>query len=1158
MTKRIISTTILLIVMLFTINVRANEKTIYDVSLDLVKGENSGELYNSMPTQVSRNGEVTVKIVLNNAKDFYLSDLTSVIRWDKSAFDIVETNGKYVIGVDDDTLVKASFYSFEDGKVAIDVDFDSSTAIDSDSKVLAELKFKVKNNVSNGIYNIIQGESTVFSIFNGTDYENLNNGFTTLKYQVGKTKLSSSYNKDSIANRSYVIGDHLFATVRPLRTEHIMLASKTINSDDVEEVSDKLDKMVIYFKDSGGDWVNAINNEPITPPDEFKISYVDLMETYLENGIYSNANNSTIVRLIQYSKEKAVITIEKSNERIHGIATMNGNVATLAVSGTTYNLTINDDSVALNGETLPKVSNNSVADYLNDKYGSTQGPAPVSQFINSEHSGKYVVGDSELYLLRQDESMAKVCIKTNNQTECAFDEPIYESNFPEADYQIGLEESLYGFKWTNDQIEVMCLIGTCDSSYIKTYTKEKAITAEDVFNVWEKNYHEFAVYFDKQNEEEVQALWVEKGKSIKTAEYWEYFYDDHYKEDSIFVNWRLNGNVFDPDMVINNSITLVAYYIQTPGKPTITIAPQGVGHDYYSYDSENDLFQYHLTMTVDGDYDGFDIFEVGGPDEPVASALLTNIASIEIAGDLHKSYIAKAFVIVDEVKRYGVPSDQIDFYTQKFAVSFNTNGGSAVDTQYVPYGGIATKPAQDPQKNHYVFDKWTYNNSEFDFTTQINNNIELLATWKNDFDEPVLGVLEQEDPYEYKIYLSNFNDYCTNDGGQCAMVSTDTYKITGYKLYEVTNEGNQFVGTFAPYEYATLTIEPNVTKTYVAIAFVTESSLTIDSEQSEELVINTNIPKPVIEFNPTFGTLDPTYDVENWIQVSNLSAYCLGTSCNDYKVDIFEVYTDTTSGNSNISFGTNGAGHVTATVGNPVNYYVRAVLSDSEGNNQLYSPYSEPLTLEYTIEAPVISLTNPYGNNRLPIATYNGENAYGFDLVANYSAYEVCDPLDPNNCTSKVDGYIIYEKNGETLTLVQDITDPDTVYVYVPMGSSKTFVAVAYKTYGDNQKVTSPESNQIVIDLTNQNYTFETITSLNDSSKVNVRGYLNNIYEVNIHGIKFNNVLYDSIGADDNEYVTIDASLIENVDSILLGIDMVNELDSNNFNASVSATRKTN
>ena len=42
----------------------------------------------------------------------------------------------------------------------------------------------------------------------------------------------------------------------------------------------------------------------------------------------------------------------------------------------------------------------------------------------------------------------------------------------------------------------------------------------------------------------------------------------------------------------------------------------------------------------------------------------------------------------------------------KYTVTFDTDGGSAVDAQTVEEGSYATRPAEDPEKEGYVFGNW--------------------------------------------------------------------------------------------------------------------------------------------------------------------------------------------------------------------------------------------------------------------------------------------------------------------------------------------------------------------------------------------------------------------------------------------------------------------
>jgi uncharacterized repeat protein (TIGR02543 family) len=80
---------------------------------------------------------------------------------------------------------------------------------------------------------------------------------------------------------------------------------------------------------------------------------------------------------------------------------------------------------------------------------------------------------------------------------------------------------------------------------------------------------------------------------------------------------------------------------------------------------------------------------------------------------------------------------------KKYEVSFNSDGGTAVESQEVKKDERATKPT-DPTKAKHDFTGWYLDNKEFDFSTPITEDIELTAKW-------VLSdlVLECNNEHEY-------------------------------------------------------------------------------------------------------------------------------------------------------------------------------------------------------------------------------------------------------------------------------------------------------------------------------------------------------------------------------------------------------------------------
>ncbi len=68
----------------------------------------------------------------------------------------------------------------------------------------------------------------------------------------------------------------------------------------------------------------------------------------------------------------------------------------------------------------------------------------------------------------------------------------------------------------------------------------------------------------------------------------------------------------------------------------------------------------------------------------------------------------------------------------KYAVSFDTQGGSAVDAQTVEHGSAAVAPATDPTREGYAFKGWYADaacTEAYDFTAAVTGNVTVYAKW---------------------------------------------------------------------------------------------------------------------------------------------------------------------------------------------------------------------------------------------------------------------------------------------------------------------------------------------------------------------------------------------------------------------------------------------
>ncbi len=1036
MMKKITSTLILLFIMLFAINVKAGY--LYNIVSSLEKSEDTGSLYNLMPTEVKKGDIVTVHFILNGAAGWNVTYGFSTIGWDKEAFELVETNGKYYTNLNSE-VGDFALEVVGDNKVQLSYGFDD---IRTSNKIyLVDLNFKVKKDTREGIYKIYQEfENNAITVeLENDEYETLQNFTQELKFQVGNVKVTSNYTIEDIEedNRDvYVIGNHMFTRDKidgvydgTLFTEYIMLAAKSIESNNKDD-------MIIYLKNVSGKWKNAINDEDIAEtdlPESFKITYINTQANYLANGLYTDNNEKTILRIIQINEEEAIVTIEDVGERVHGIANMEGNVATLTANGKNYQITLGDDTVTITttdsyitNKNLTKRTNISVTDYFNDNYadGIYDGFGGAAHYINSVHSGEYSNSNYELTVLRVSSNVSRICLREKNTSGCLIG-GYAASLYGDGTYYIGLDEASYELTYDDEKITIGCEAGaSCNSEFYGIYNKDKSLTMEDAFHTWEKNEVGLKVMFDPDNGEDTYPLYVTPGQTIMSNPDWEYHYSYHDKEGMVFDKWLLNGEEFDFDTAITEPITLVASYKPLPGTPDLYIVSSTQAHDYFLY--ENDLFYYHLFIDLD-EYDGYDVFEISDDSEIPVTTRDGEYYVVSIDTNATKIYMARAYVMSEGEKWYGPESNRIIIHPVKFTVTFDTVGGSQVPSQIIPYGGYAIEPdsTSEPLKNGFTFTGWEYEGEPFEFeTTPITGDITITATWENNITRPVISRENIDSIYHFRLSLGNHNDYCSNLSGECNKLSTDNYWISGYEIYEIVGNTPQIISLgavtqFKPYESIEMTMEPNTTKRFVMKVYIKEGAVTSYSNDSAVLEIDTTIPTPTIAFNPNGGEPDPLNDVENWIEVTNLDTDFVWT--NGYTINGFELANKVGENDyqSIATYGIQDVIKVTASYGDERHYAIRAFAYDTQGEPK-YGDYSNILDLDTTAPATAACYVD-------------GDNVYHWSITSQDGWTVVPGVTNPSQCVAPVsytcyvdgdDGYHWSTTSQDGWTEVPGVDDP--------------------------------------------------------------------------------------------------------------------------------------
>ena len=168
----------------------------------------------------------------------------------------------------------------------------------------------------------------------------------------------------------------------------------------------------------------------------------------------------------------------------------------------------------------------------------------------------------------------------------------------------------------------------------------------------------------------------------------------------------------------------------------------------------------------------------------------------------------------------------------EFKVTFDSNGGSVVDSQTVQKGGKASKPT-DPTKENSEFIEWQLNGSAYAFDNTVLSDITLTASWKEvikhsvkvtlDGNELTADIIDGEnitleglnipakEGYRVVFYNENNEEYDISTGVTTDLVLTASYvEIKTYTVKFDSQKGSK-VDDVKVQENSQVT-EPSVTR----------------------------------------------------------------------------------------------------------------------------------------------------------------------------------------------------------------------------------------------------------------------------------------------------------------------------------------------------------
>lgn len=229
---------------------------------------------------------------------------------------------------------------------------------------------------------------------------------------------------------------------------------------------------------------------------------------------------------------------------------------------------------------------------------------------------------------------------------------------------------------------------------------------------------------------------------------------------------------------------------------------------------------------------------------------------------------------------------------ESFTVTFDSNGGSAVDSQSVTMDGLATEPT-NPTKDGYQFDYWYYDSEEtaFDFSTQVTMDMTLTAHWTElgptedelAIQEDIAAAEDELVVSRYELYLpkrgsenrsyitwSTDSQYVSKDGIVLPIPSTETNttaEVTGTFSLNGTTISHTFEVPLSPADDVVITNErvipfENLTTEYDVLS----TTLTLYYEE------NGTVPYVKVEdfLGILDGFIDPTVDITTVSQTDSL------------------------------------------------------------------------------------------------------------------------------------------------------------------------------------------------------------------------------------------------------------------------------------------------
>ena len=817
-----------------------------------------------------------------------------------------------------------------------------------------------------------------------------------IRINVNAKEISSG----DIEPRTYVIGTHEFTENSTLTTKHIMLASKTIEGN-------TLNDMIIYYKNPRGKWINGLTGETIEVSEKFNIEYVDtvkyLTSPTLENtlgdetsatlsittsGYYSDLNNLNEItgwELYEKTTDGYTKVTEGTNYSYEVILTP-GETKTFAARVYKLNSMLDrvysdySNEIELTRETLntPTLAN----DY-NDKTKASLSILGAGYYGSSEETLKEISG-WELYE-KTNNGYAKITEGTNYTYQIGL-VPGETKTFVARVYKDKEDGNRIYSEYSNELEVTREKLQTPTLSRDMNYSNlaNIAITAEGYYAKDEEVLKEISGWelYEK----------VDKNYN-KIKEGTEYYYTSNEfapGETKIYVS-RVYYETTDGNRIYSeysNELEVTREKLQTP---TLTNDP-------------SDLSGAHLSMLVEGYYasgsdalkeiSGWELYEKTDSGYALVTSDSTYSHNVSMEQGTTKTFIARVYYENENVsKTYSEYSNEVVVTIEKIKVptlTFSKNNDK-MTLSIIDEGTYKDETEQNKITGWELYEKGetdTLITSDKPYTYEMD-----IPYGENKTYYARIYIV---DVYDNKVYSENSaelvvneklptptlsNDYSYTDGAKLSILTAGYYgsnvekkdMISGWELYEKTESGYSILTEGTNYTYE-LAMEAGTTKTFVARVYRIINSEKVYSDYSEEIT-RTILGIPTLSLASTTATT-------NTLSIIKDGYYSDNSKLNK----ITKVYYYRVNENNEEELVTECDGSTTCEINIPygtTEKFISIVYYKDTDSNELYSNKSNVLEITSKIPVPQLqSIIYPDEPNLVGITAYSS-NPYNNENVAN-------------------------------------------------------------------------------------------------------------------------------------------------------------------------------